>query len=253
MGWSVVALTLVTAVYAAVNAQFIRVRTVEMSSPKIAAPLTIVHLSDIHFGAIHQREYLARVVNMTNSARPDVVCITGDLVDGHHQYTADMVAPLADIRAPVYFTTGNHERYAGLDRVLALLMNSTRMTILRNAAGFRDNIQIIGIDDDEHRTHVAEVLRAIPIDKKVFSILLYHRPQGMTAAFAAGVDLMLTGHVHGGQIAPFNFIVGLFFDPIRGFHQYGSSYLNVSTRPCAWARRAKLSCLKLFLHKHPNK
>lgn len=174
--------------------------------------LRIVHLSDLHIGQYLDLEELADHVRKVNALEPDVVCITGDIVD-----RAGTCAPafpvLAGLRARrgVFVTLGNHDVYAGASVVTAALRRLTGFTVLRNAsAEVRVNgavLPVVGVDDlgrdwargvPEHPAlHglTADLPRGEPW------LLLSHRPDCFAQAARLGVSLMLSGHTHGGQLA----------------------------------------------------
>lgn len=130
----------------------VRVRLARL--PKALSGFSIVQLSDIHVGPTIGRSFVERIVERTNALRPDVVAITGDLVDGSVEELAEHVAPLAELRAPrgVYFVTGNHEYYSGADAWIAHLrtlgirvLRNERVAIGDGKAGF----DLAGIDDHQ--------------------------------------------------------------------------------------------------------
>ncbi|MDP1051166.1 metallophosphoesterase, partial [Klebsiella quasipneumoniae] len=90
---------------------FVNTRRIEIKSIIVPAPveMTIVQLSDIHRGSVSEN-HLRRLVRQTNALNPDLVLITGDLLDPAGRLSAESIAPLNDLTAPVYWSTGNHER-----------------------------------------------------------------------------------------------------------------------------------------------
>ena len=94
-------------------------------------------------------------------------------------------------------------------------------------------------------------LAHLDLDQEAFKILLYHRPDGLEAAAACGIDLMLTGHTHAGQIIPFNLVVKRFFAHIRGLATYGPTTLYVSPGTGTWGpvmrlgSRSEITCFDL--------
>jgi len=231
-GVAVLLVAAVLSIYAMINARLIRIKTVDIPA---TVDIDIVQLSDIHLGSVNSN-FLARVVKKTNSLNPDVVVITGDLVDSHHRLDRIALAQLNDIKAPVFFVIGNHERYAGLKKVMSLL-DTTKLRTLRNESVDFGPVQFIGIDDEND---IGRWLKHIEINVGKFVVLLYHRPGGIKAASEAGVDLMLVGHTHSGQIFPFNFYVHGLFGYIRGLYRHENMYLYVSSGTGTWGPRMRL-------------
>ncbi len=234
-GISIAIVVLTLTVCSMINARRVVVKVVEIEAP---VEMNIVQLSDIHLGS-DGHSFLEHIVEKTNTLSPDVVLLTGDVVDPHSGIGAEEISPLNDIEAPVFFVTGNHEGYAGVGKIMDLL-RTTKVRTLRNEAVDFGEIQIIGIDDSNRRSQVADQLKRIEFDDSKYCVLMYHRPRGFEAAAENGVDLMLTGHTHNGQIAPFNLIVGLAFKHMSGLYRHEGSYLYVTTGTGTWGPRMRL-------------
>ncbi|MCE5185844.1 MAG: metallophosphoesterase [Planctomycetaceae bacterium] len=215
-------------------------RAVQVAEVKLPAPMdkTIVQLSDIHVGSVSPA-HLRRLVKITNSLDPDLVAITGDLMDPWSGLSDETFSSLNEIKVPIYFIIGNHERYTGLATVTRLVEH-TPVIMLRNEMVEWDGIQVIGIDDSDRPDQVERQLRPIRIDPDKYSIVLYHRPVGLEAAAQNGIDLMLSGHTHNGQIFPFKFVVKRFFPLMKGVHQIKDSTLFISTGSGTWGPPMRL-------------
>jgi predicted MPP superfamily phosphohydrolase len=213
--------------------------------------LRIVQLTDIHVGSTIGRAFVEDIVRRTNALAPDVVAITGDLVDGSVADLGEAVAPLADLRARhgIYFVTGNHEYFSGAEPWLAELrrlglrvLRNERVTIGDGSDGF----DLAGVDD-----HSAERYGGPRADDAVagaFSgrdpnreiVLLAHQPRSFTAATRLGVGLQLSGHTHGGQVWPFGFLVRLSQPFLAGLHRVGDSQIYVSRGTGYWGPPMRL-------------
>lgn len=229
------------------------VRRVQVPLARLPAALhgtSIVQLSDVHIGPTLGRRFLDRVVDEVNALEPDLVVITGDLVDGSVDKLRDDIAPLARLRAQhgVYFVTGNHEYYSGADAWCAHLrelgvriLRNERVSIGSAEAGF----DLAGIDDySAHhfgRGHGADLGRALAgRDPSRELILLAHQPRAIVEAEQRGVSLQLSGHTHGGQIWPFNFLVRLQQPVTSGLVRFGRSLIYVSNGTGYWGPPMRL-------------
>ncbi len=250
-GLAIILIVLLLVLYGIINALFIKVNFVEVPIANLKEDMTVVQLSDIHVGTIHNSGYLKEIVEKTNSLDPDVVMITGDFVDGSGKITSKTVAPLNDIKADKFFSMGNHEIYEGLDYVSDLL-KETDVKMLRNELVMYKGIQIIGIDHPEREFgNDNQIIKKLKIDKDIPSILMYHPPSGIADAAAAGVSLQLSGHTHNGQIFPFNLITMLFYPRISGLYEKDGLKLHVSPGTGTWGppmrigSRSEITVLKL--------
>lgn len=235
------ALTLVGATIAVAlgvyRAKRLHVERVTVETNKVGTAVRVVQISDVHIGS-RSTNFLERVVERVNALQPDVVMITGDLVD-MHATTADELRALEKLQAPAFFSVGNHEIYVGLETICDI-MEQYGITVLRGAAAQHGPLQIIGIDDSPSPHTVARELDGLHVDADRFSVLLYHRPDGLEDAADRGIDLMLCGHTHNGQIVPFNYAVKRQFPRIRGRYDQGSTTLYVSPGTGTWGPTLRL-------------
>lgn len=209
--------------------------------PAGADGYVIAHLTDIHIGPTIGRGYVERVVDATNALEPDLVVITGDLVDGSVEALREHAAPLARLRARdgTWFVTGNHEYYAGPDPWIAHLETLGIRTLRNERVNIRDLFDLAGIDDAKargmapgHGPDLAKALEGRASSRPL--VLLAHQPKAILEAMAAGVDLQLSGHSHGGQILPFNWLVRLEQPYVNGLYRHGGPdgiqvYVNPGT------------------------
>ncbi|MGI9500915.1 MAG: metallophosphoesterase, partial [Geminicoccaceae bacterium] len=158
--------------------------------------------------------------------------LTGDIIDASAVRSEDLNA-LGAVSCPIYFAIGNHERYIDLDAVIAM-MRSQGVDLLRSEAMIHGRLQIIGIDDADNPDQVSDHLPEIALSDDHYRILLYHRPDGWQSARQAGIDLMLAGHTHGGQIWPFNYVVKRRFEHLIGLFSRDGRHLYVSPGTGCW-------------------
>jgi uncharacterized protein len=207
--------------------------------PKAWRGKKLVQLSDVHLGRILGARFLSRVVADVNAENPAMVLITGDLFDGADGNLEELVAPLNNLRAPqgIYFVTGNHETYLGVQRSCAAL-RTTPVRVLADERVVIDGLQVIGISYPQrgHSLDFAEkIARLRGFDPALPSILLYHSPTHIAQAKAAGISLQLAGHVHQGQIFPLQFITRLIFGGYyHGLHTEGDYSLYTSSGTGTW-------------------
>ncbi len=210
-----------------------RVKRVSVALDKLPASMsgtTVVQISDVHIGPTIKRRHIAALVAKINALDPDVIAITGDLVDGSVARLRDAAAPLGDLQARFgsFFVTGNHEYYSRADD-WAAEMRRLGITVLRNqhaSVGDDDgSFDIAGVDDPtaNHRGGRSDVAAACAgRDDSRELLLLSHQPKTIDDAAANDVGLQLSGHTHGGQIWPFGVIVGFTQPYMRGLHHHTS-------------------------------
>jgi uncharacterized protein len=178
---------------------------------------SIVQITDLHVGLTVGRSFVQGVVDRANQAEPDLIVLTGDMVDGDVASLAHAIAPLGELSAShgVYFVTGNHEYYVGVEpwldeftRLGARVLRNERVSIGKG----RDSFDLAGIDDHDAaqfgRGHGADLDRALAgRDPDRELVLLAHQPRQVRDATRHGVGLQLSGHTHGGQIWPWHYLV----------------------------------------------
>jgi len=216
--------------------------------PRALDGFRIVQISDIHIGPVLGSGFAAQLTARVNALAPDLIAVTGDLVDGEVERLRDEVAPFGALRARhgVFFVTGNHDVYSGGEpwvarvRELGLLpLRNQRVPI-----GGPDGFDLAGVDD--HRgdwvrgssEDLAAALDGRDMERAV--VLLAHDPGTFRRAAGYGIDLQLSGHTHGGQIWPFNFLVRLAVPWVAGLHRVGASQLYVSRGSGFWGPPMRL-------------
>jgi uncharacterized protein len=232
------------------QAEVIEVEVPLARLPQACHGTTIVQLTDLHVGATIGRAFIEDIVRRTNALQPDIVAITGDLVDGPVAALWDSVAPLGDLRAKhgVFFVTGNHEYFSGarawieaLGRLDIRVLGNERVAIGPGADGF----DLAGVHDysaarldPEHRSDVAAALAGRDPSREV--VLLAHQPKNIAEAARLGVGLQLSGHTHGGQIWPFSYLVRLAQPYVAGLHRHGDTQIYVSPGTGYWGPPMRL-------------
>jgi len=231
-----------------------RVRRVDVPIAGLPAPLhgfSIAQISDIHVGATIKRKYLDGIVDAVNDLDADMIAVTGDLVDGSVAQLAPHTAPLARLSARhgAFFVTGNHEYYSGASawvtefRRLGLSVLMNEHVVIRHkgaavvVAGVTD--YSAGHFDAAQRSDPAAAIAGAPPDAGV-RLLLAHQPRSAFAAAPAGFDLQLSGHTHGGQFFPWNFLVRLQQPFTAGLHRLGKLWVYISRGTGYWGPPKRL-------------
>ncbi|MGX9726888.1 MAG: metallophosphoesterase [Candidatus Electronema sp. VV] len=221
------------------------VHRVEISLNQLPAAFKgfkIVQISDVHIGEMADAADLAEIVAIVNRLQPDMVAITGDLVDGHTAQLRGELAPLGGLRAKegVFFVTGNHEYYSGaedwlpeIERLGVRILRNDRTELRRGG----DSLVIAGVNDHKagrfgDAPDYERALGGIAPGRTV--ILLAHQPIAAQKAAAWQPDLVLSGHMHGGQIWPFKYFVLLQQPYIRGLYREGGMQLYVNQGTGSW-------------------
>jgi uncharacterized protein len=230
--WAVVAVTVVVSIYGLIMAIRPMVRRIALTAGHLQRPVRIVQITDVHIGSRSSR-FLDRIVDRILELEPDFLCITGDFVDAPG-ITERELASLGKIECPIYFCIGNHERYEDLQNIVERLEHLGVVVLRNRHTKFREDVQVIGIDDRDDALQVERVLDRMTLDDESFVVLMYHRPHGFEAAARKGIDLMLSGHTHNGQIFPFHLVVKSAFDRVAGLYELGQSRLYVSQGTGTW-------------------
>jgi predicted MPP superfamily phosphohydrolase len=233
-------------------------RTVEVDIPIAGLPralhgLRIVQLSDIHVGPTIRAAYLQAIVDRVNELEPDLVAITGDLIDGSVAVRGPDVAPLADLRSRhgTYFCTGNHEYYSGALEWLAELERLGVRPLL-NAHTVLDHdgarLLLAGVTDHSAGrmmpSHASDPEKAITGAPEGLGarVLLAHQPRSAYAAAALDFfDLQLSGHTHGGQYAPWSALIGLVQPFAVGLHRLERMWIYTSRGTGYWGPPVRLA------------
>lgn len=214
----------------------------EITKPELAVPLArlprelsgfrIVHLTDLHIGPLLQERFVETVVEETNASRPDLIVVTGDLVDGPIARLGSVIDPLAKLRARcgIAFVTGNHEYYSGAEAWLSFLRARGIEVLLNRRIAVGDpgpggaSFDLAGVPDhhagrflSEHEPDLARALAGRDPEREL--VFLAHQPKQLALARGLGVGLQLSGHTHGGQMWPFRALVAMAQPFVTGLHR----------------------------------
>ena len=226
------------------TANIVKIKVALKKLPPEFNNFKITQITDIHIGPTIKRDYIQNIVQAVNYTKPDVIAITGDLVDGTVEGLYHHAEPLKNLQSiyGTYFVTGNHEYYSdALEWIEAckklnmkVLLNEN-VKITKNRASF----YLAGVTDytahrliPEHKTNPTKAAAGCEPDS--CKILLAHQPKSIFEASKVGYDLQISGHTHGGQIFPWNFLVSLVQPYTRGLHLHKNTWIYVNKGTGYW-------------------
>jgi predicted MPP superfamily phosphohydrolase len=227
------------------RARIVNVDVPIQNLPPALHGFSIAQITDIHVGTTIRKRYVERIVDAVNALKPDLIAVTGDIVDGSVRDLAVHTAPLARLqsRHGAFFVTGNHEYYSGANAWMAEFMRLGLRVLLNEHEVIEHqgaSLVIAGVTDfgshqfdPSHRSDPRIALAGAPVDAGV-RILLAHQPRSAPAAASAGFDLQLSGHTHGGQFWPWNLFVRLQQPFTAGLHRLSRLWIYVSRGTGYW-------------------
>lgn len=230
--------TLLVSIYAIVHATIIHHKKYELVSNKLDNKLHIVHLSDLHLGSINNYTKIKELVHKVNNLNADLVVITGDTFTENLKNVPDLnkiknALSTLNSKYGTFACLGNHDAGVDYNSMIQFFADSN-ITLLRDEVVTFDNITLVGRLDltplarqDFVRKHIKALLHNC--DKNNLIISLDHQPTDMTNSAKTGVDLMLSGHTHGGQFFPISLIIRWFFPHYYGYKKYDNMHLIVSS------------------------
>ncbi len=253
-----VALIVVMSAYSLVNgfrAPVVRQIDIPLKNlPRELSGFSIVQLSDVHLEKYKSTKAIKEIVAAVNSLNPDLVVITGDLIDGNvceDGYFCSQLLKLKSTHGAIAIT-GNHEYFAGIDMFLQIARES-KITVLRNemteVAGW---LQIVGLEDREAGRFGGEtpvldrLLEKCDPNKPI--IVLNHRPTDFDRAVSLGAGLQLSGHTHAGQIPPLDILVYFIYKYHAGLFQKDGSYIYTSSGTGYWGPPMRLTSRNEITH-----
>ncbi len=235
------ALALLAGIYGLLNARWIRVRRIPVILPGLPESWrgrSGVLLSDLHLGHVNGQQFTRRIVDLAASLNPDIVFIPGDLFDGSKVDPNYLAAPFTDLTPPlgIFFATGNHDEFGGM-RLYAEAMKGAGIRVLTNERVTVDGLHIVGVTfaNSTDPISLRASLEGLRPDSGEASILLNHMPSRLPIVEQAGVSLQLSGHTHGGQMFPFNWMTRRVFGRFTyGLQQFGALQVYTSSGAGTW-------------------
>ena len=209
--------------------------------PESFSGMKIAHISDLHNAELGRDN--EKILKILREARPDIIAITGDLIDSRRtdiEISVKFVQQAVQV-APTYYATGNHESRIADYPKLEEAMLAAGVTVLRDEYAHLEadgeTIRVIGLEDPAFKRHTSDQTAQVLSDLgsgEGFSLVLAHRPELLEAYAEAGADVVLSGHAHGGQVrVPFIGGViaphqGFFPDLTEGVHEKSGTHLVIS-------------------------
>lgn len=208
-----------------------------LSTPKVIhhylnktelAGLKLVHISDLHVGMLHlNKQWLTRVVTTINSLKPDLLALTGDLVEGSYEEISPQLEAFSNLSPQLrkFYTTGNHE-YIHHSEHWEKKLDTLGFTTLHNnnqIISYRSHKLLIAGVPDRMVNRFIRNQQSLPdlalktSEKPDYKLLLAHEPASALDVKTESCDLLISGHTHGGQIFPFHFLVALVQPVVSGF------------------------------------
>ena len=228
---------LLICIYGIINALLTRVENINLKYPGFKGKIKILLLSDIHLGAIHQKNSVIRIVQETQQLNPDIVVITGDMADGSLKVKPEWLKPFDDLSIPILYVTGNHEELnPKIDMINAV--KTTKIKYIGQHETFKyKGVNFIG---EDFGYDLRKCLKEVKQEKDVPNVLLSHIPILSPEELKNyNIFLFLAGHTHGGQMFPLHIIVyfanacfsGLYSDKNKEHFIYVTDGVNNALAP----------------------
>ncbi|MBP3226266.1 MAG: metallophosphoesterase [Methanobrevibacter sp.] len=228
---------LIICIYGIINALNTKIEKITLKYPGYKDKITILHLTDIHLGAIHQKNSVLKIVKEAQELEPDIVVITGDMADGSLKVKPDWLMPFDDLAVPILYVTGNHEEMnPKVDMILAV--NATQIKYIGRHETYKyKGVNFIG---EDFGYDLRKCLLDVKSEDGVPNVLLSHIPILDPEELGRfNIFLFLAGHTHGGQLFPFQIFAywanacfsGLYSDKTQSHHCFVSEGVNNALVP----------------------
>ena len=230
-------LPLIICIYGYINAKKTKIEKITLKYNGYNDKINILHLSEIHLGAIHQKSSVLQIVKEIQELEPDIVVITGDMADGSLKVKPDWLSPFDTLMMPILYVTGNHEEFnPKVDMINAV--NTTQIKYIGRHGTFKfKGVNFIG---EDFGYDLKECLINVRQEEGVPNVLLYHVPNLVPEDLVNyNIFLFLAGHTHGGQVFPLGILAylgnacfsGLYSDKSEKHYVYVSEGVNNAVVP----------------------
>jgi len=248
----VLSISIIIIIAGFINTRNIKINQVEIEIPKKSSNLSelnVVHAGDFHLTIINNGKFLDEIVERINSLNPDIVLMTGDILDDNINILKrqNIGKGLSKIKSKygVFVSNGNHEFINGADE-LDKYMEEMNLKVIRDSSAFIDNsFYIVGRDDrskvsftGKQRKSLKEIMTNV--DKNYPVILLDHTPSKLGEAVNENIDLQLSGHTHNGQMFPANFITKWIYEVSWGYLKKEQTQFYVTCGVGTWGPPVRL-------------
>ena len=254
--WYSLALVTMILIYGNINYHRPDVKNMQIAIEKEfgKGSMRIVALSDVHLGHGTGVKALRKYVDLINSQSPDLILITGDLIDNSiaplraHPFDKE----LERLSAPVYMVPGNHEYISSIEECEEYLAK-TPVTMLRDSVvTLPQGLQIVGRDDRSNSGRMSLEALMAKTDESKPVIVLDHQPYELALTDSLGADIQISGHTHAGQIWPLSILIDLMYEQAHGYRKWDHAHIYVSSGLSLWGppfrigTRSELGVIDLF-------
>lgn len=241
IAWLFLTLAVAVTLAGVANARRLQIRKIQVTLANLPAQWrgrTAMLASDLHLGHVNGLAFSRRMAALASSLKPDVIFLAGDFFDGTKVDPWKLAAPFAQVRPPhgMFFATGNHDEFGEIAAYLKAL-SAVGVRVLANEKVLADGLQILGVPyhDTTSPMRMRAALEAMHIDRSAASILINHVPNRLPIVEQAGVSLQLSGHTHGGQLAPFTWLTRRVFGKYTyGLNSFGEMQVYTSYGVGTW-------------------
>ena len=242
----IISLILIILIYlfGSYNARTINIKKIDIKSPNLLKNYQVLFISDVHLGS-NNTNHLVKIIKKIKKINFDFLLVGGDLIDSSSFNFKDLNI-LNEINKPIYFVSGNHEYYLKDFQNKMSQLSSFNIKHLKNTKIQIENINLIGIDDNQTEKSKIDFANKL-CDDNLFNLVVCHKPD-IWQKLNCKNHLMLSGHTHNGQIFPFNFIVKLKFKFIYGLYSMNNSNLYVSSGAACWGPKIRLGSKNEITH-----
>jgi uncharacterized protein len=236
-----IVLTIIIFTYSVKNTNKYKIKEINLKTNKINKNTQIVQLSDLHIFGKYSKTKFENIFKKVIKINPDYIVITGDLFDFPGKIYKEVLDITKKFKKPIFFIYGNHDILYGIDNTNKIL-KETNITCLdtNSYLDLKRNINFIGVGYNRKKNHLLNSLNKIKINTKNYNLLLYHEPKDIKVAERKGIDLLLSGHTHGGQIFPLTLLIVYLYKYYKGLHSYKKLKIYINQGTCIFGYRLRL-------------